>query len=152
VGNRRTVFSVSDGEYSDYRVHWLFEDRDDANVTATRVGGYVEEFDLYGPGSDDEITIHRQWGATAYVNPVGQIEDTVHCYSIESFSDEDPEAPTIREFIDQRWCDPDGVIHRGTQYEIRAWADSEGAARKAARERAAKVAAELAEGLRPNMT
>lgn len=151
VNEKKTVYSVSDGEYSSYRVHWLFEDREDADATATRVGGYVEEFDLYAPGSGGEITINRQWGATAYVNVTGQVDETVHCYSIESFSNEDPESPSIREFENQRWYDSSGEMHIGSTYEVRAWAHDEAAARKAAKERAAKLAAVLTEGGRPDL-
>lgn len=151
MGENKTVYAVSYGEYSDYRVRWLFEDRADADATATRVGGYVEEFDLYEPGSGDELTVNHQWGASVHINPDGRMNDYTHCYSIESFSDEAPESSTIREFPDRRWCDDGGNMHWGTEYEVRAWGPSEDVARKVARERAAKLAAELSEGRPPNL-
>ena len=151
MGEKKTVYAVSDGEYSDYRVHWLFEDRGDANSTAARVGGYVQEFDLYGPGSGNELTVRHEWIAAAVVNPVGQVDEDIRVYSYESFSDEELQKSSIREFPARNWCDPDGNIHTGTTYEVRVAAIDQEAARKAAKERASKIAAEIAEGRPPSL-
>lgn len=153
MGAKKTAYAVTSGECSSYCVHWLFENFDDAAQTARRIGGEVEALDLYAPGSGSEITVIHQWIATAIVNPAGQVDEAVPCFRIGSFSDEVMEAPgeRIREVKDQRWCDLDGNIARGSQYEIRVWAHDEVTARKMARERAAELATVLAEGGTPDL-
>ena len=151
MGEKKTVYAVSDGEYSSYQVCWLFENREDAEVTANRVGGYVEEFDLYGPGSGNELTINHRWWASVQITATGKISDTVQCFSVEAFSDEEMPTSTIREFPNRRWCDDNGNMHTGTEYGIRTAGPSEDVVRKAVRERAAKLAAELAEGRPPSL-
>ena len=52
----KTVYAISSGAYSDYRVHWLLEDKEEAErlVNELNDDGYdapfVEEFDLAEPG------------------------------------------------------------------------------------------------------
>jgi hypothetical protein len=57
----KTIWAASRGEYSDYRVHTLFTSRELAQQLADKIGGYVEEFQLW-----DELpsafTVYERWG------------------------------------------------------------------------------------------
>lgn len=81
------VYSVSNGEYSDYDVEALFESKEDAqaaadlmNAGATYSNGHrVEEFRLYAAGTKPPV--HEEWQAHFEVKagqPLGDPEWT-HC-------------------------------------------------------------------------
>lgn len=65
----KTVYSVSSGSYSDYRVEKLFESREDAERFADGGGGqytdgFVEEFQLY-PAGTEGYEVWRAMGWTS---------------------------------------------------------------------------------------
>lgn len=157
MSDKRTVFSVSAGEYSDYRVEALFEDRADAETTAARTGWYVEEFDLYGPGNSDVVKPRVQVHATAWIDSAGRINDNVDVRTYAVDHDEEPDhLPAV--YSSRHWPErrPDGTIQmdygrNGEYYQVKAYADDVTTAQKAVRERAAQIAAGLAEGRKPKV-
>jgi len=151
MGEKRTVYSVSMGEYSDYGVLYLFEDSADAEANAARhPGWYVQEFDLYGPGSGDVLKPWHAVSATAYVNGEGRILDHVEVYA---WHQDDPadahDLPPVGGVTKrERWPlpHPNPPLATGPYYCVMAVAGDVERARKAAQERAAKVAARVARG------
>lgn len=154
---KRTVYSLSAGEYSDYRVLDLFEDRADAEANAARNPDWrVEEFDLYPPGSRDVFIPRQRFTANAWVNTEGRILDHVHVRDYFDYPDEGPEpvGTSVRKTTFSM-ISADGVKFDwplgSTVYEVFACADDEITVRKAVQERAAKVAATLVEGGTPEV-
>ncbi len=56
----RTIWAVTDGEYDDYRVEFLFETEDDARrAIDAGVGDNVEQMILFGPGEQPrKVTLY----------------------------------------------------------------------------------------------
>lgn len=149
---RRTAYGVTSGEYSDYRVHAMFDTREDAQRCADRLSRTrshydvdVQEFPMYGPGGGDEYRNRPEFHADLVVRE-GRIVEP--CDGCEDFlGAEDPPTSLTVTPIPSRpapgWKGP--VIYR-----VEATGASREAALKAVRERAARVAALVAEGLDPD--
>jgi hypothetical protein len=155
IGEKRTVHSVSAGEYSDYTVLALFEDRADAETAAARhPHWYVQDFDLYPTGSADAMIPRRRFSAVAFVDREGRINDVIRTHDWLEYPDEGPQR-TYTDVMQHSSCLwpvvlPDGSETaeriRGGVFQVYAHADEEKRARKAVRERAAKVASILVDG------
>lgn len=159
MSEKRTVYSVSSGAYSNYRVEALFEDHADANANAVRhPDWYVEEFDLHPPGSSDALVPWHGFTAWAWVNSEGHVSDEVAVVEWHDYPDEGPPQPSTSLRSTRQW--PIGLSD-GSQsfewhvaydvYEVGVTANDEERARKAVRERAAEVAAVIAEGGDPKI-
>lgn len=156
---KRTVYSVSSGEYSDYGVLGLFEDRGDAEANAARnPRWYVEEFALHPPGAGDVMQQVIEYSATAWVSMEGKILDYVNvCRHYTWPEDADPPEEVLSSVHEStfsmisvdngaRRFQPEWPIGAKV-YEVYAHVTrDEVRARKAVQERAARVAAAIAQG------
>lgn len=139
----RTVYAVSSGDYSDYIVHFLFVTETDAQRHAEqrRLGdrheeSRVEEFTLFDEGeSPARIGRHSAWIS---LTGDGEIAHEDEHFDVE-WGHSAADALT-RPRVTVR-----GSYAYGGRYMIRAEAASRDAAWKAARDRAAKMKAELVE-------
>lgn len=136
---KRTVWAVISGDYSDYRVHALFEDKADADDAAARIGLEVEEFDLYSPGDRSLRRLPEHW-AYCDVTSEGVLRERPVELPYTTIGDSPP--PT------NVWV-RDRDVGANKEYVVGATAATEEAARKSVRERAAQVAAMVVEGLDP---
>jgi len=154
---KRTVYSVSEGEYSDYRVLDLFEDKDDAEAIASHNPDWdVQEFNLYPSGTRTVMVPQKRYSARILINGDGRIVDHVSVRDWADYPDEEPSRdmavthrapwPLKLKVGDELVPVPERV---GQPYEVTVHADSEERARKVARERAAKVASVLIDGGTP---
>jgi hypothetical protein len=146
TANKRTVYAASSGAYSDYTVRALFEDRADAEATVARMNtsrfydAYVEEFDLFPAGSGDALVARPRYEASLGVGMDGVLIDAepdVEFTTVDA--DVEPVSPPV---CLETWDGRDS-------YEVSVMADDEPTAVKAVRERAARVAAQLVEGIDP---
>lgn len=148
----RTVYSVSEGEYSDYGIVALFEDRADAEANASRHSDwYVQEFDLYPQGSWDVMVPRKRFSATVWVDNEGRIVDLGSVRDNDEYPDPGPMRTFTAVYASRLPISINGVrLPEGqassSGYEISTSADSEERVRKVVRERAAKVAAAIAQG------
>jgi len=173
VGEKKTVYAVATGDYSDYAIEALFEDKVDAETTAQRIDGYVQEFDLYFPGGGNIIRPRRRVTSRSFVSLDGSVLDYTETWSTAVDAGEGPWATRVRRvnytpgdmqlFEIIRRCDDDGNITEERKpldkpranfiyaggYEVVASADDEETARKLARGRADGVAAVINGGGTP---
>lgn len=136
---RRTVWSVSSGEYSDYSVTALYENKADALTMAARHHGYVQEFELYSPG---DLSRRRATGWTSTIKV--KFDGTVG----------QPDTQEIRygEMDDQGLVDERPLelrLGRERAIFVNGYGDTEERAVKGAKDRAAKTASELLDGHDP---
>lgn len=143
---KKTVYAISSGDYSDYRVHALFESREDAEAavqTADRwEAAEVQEFDFYPAGTGTSFRWRTPYEAVVKIAADGTIG----------------EASVRKErgrFLDADWTgkvrDSHGLFERHrTRLPVTVYAQAltEEAAIKAASERAGQVAWEI--GRRPS--
>lgn len=132
-----TVYVVTSGEYSDFRIEAIFETRQDADACVTRGAGEdVAEYELYGPG-DDTFRLRKVFYTHVLITPDGVIgESKSDMQSWPSTQD--------KELFVSASVGP--WVH---QWRVDAVAATRDAAVKAVRERAAKVASLLAQGMNP---
>lgn len=133
---KRTVYAVSTGSYSNYTIEAVFEDRVDAEMTAERVGGTVEEFEILPPGSGGYIRPRLRYVVNTTVSCHGKINTEWSEHSSYVDQDSAPEPPLMH---------TDYYGH----YRIMVQADTREAAVKAASEYAARVGALVVEGVDP---
>lgn len=170
MGEKKTVYAVVTGEYSDREIQALFEDMADAEVTAERIQGHVEAFDHYPTGSGQVIRSRHRVTSRSFVDLSGNVLDYTETWSTAVDADEEPPRTKVRRvnytssdiqlFEIVRRCDDDGNIIEERKpldkpranfiyaggYEVVASADDEGAARALARGRADGVAAVINSG------
>lgn len=145
---KRAVYALVSGSYDEYQIHCLYETREDAQAAVDRMTGPgvapyykdpdVEEYDMYSNG-DVSFGALPQWQAQCIVRTDGTIE---------------PGDPTWLHF---KACDQERVLddrplffHEGEgRIYVNVGAPDRAEAEKAARDRAAVVAARLAEGVDP---
>lgn len=139
--DRRTVYVVTTGEYSDYAVQAVYEREEDAQACAHRIGGDVEGYPLYPPG-DDSFRERPRHYAHVDVNADGTFREEIFEWSSSDLGDYERglEADVIKVGAHH----PDGPWFRVTTH-----APTPAQAAKAARERAAQVSAALIEGRDP---
>lgn len=142
----RTVYVVTSGEYSDYTVDCVFEHRSDAEKRAGK-WGQVEEFLMFGPDDDPSEYRRNVVMAWAVVDVEGRIHEdkTPHSYTKLALSDD----AAVRSFQDngRRVVAPVNYPRKG--WAVTIGASTEEAAWKAVRERAAKVASLVVQGMDP---
>lgn len=127
-----TIYAVSTGEYSDYRVHGAFVERDDAQALVDRLPAYdtgeVLELPLCAPGDRISLVPRKVYRADV---------------SIKDGLIGEPQLGFTREVIDTEvpveWAAPTGMFG-----EVGVWvtAATPDAALKAARDKAADVLAQ----------
>ena len=130
----KTVYMVTDGEYSDYRIRAVFELQADAEqAQQAGLGDDVAAIVLYAAGAPlpAKQTI---WLASCYLNPGNH---RVTAFSQEVWSC-DPDWLRSDRPVVEEWRSPTGG-------SVQATAHTEEAARKAAADRAAKIRAEALE-------
>ena len=150
----RTVYVVTSGEYSDYRVDSVFETRPAAEAWAGK-WGQVEEFPMFADGDNPEDYERTVVQADVIVDtngkilegpPFGTYANTVYAADYEAaerqYSDQIPRVVRLQH-----------AFVRGQRLEtcwrVNAFAPTKEAAEKAVRERAAKVASLVVQGMDP---
>lgn len=150
----RTVYVVTSGEYSDYSVDAVFEDRGDAEAYAGK-WGQVEEYPMFAPGDDPQDYRQVVVQADLIVDSTGKILDgsPFGTYVNDTYAADYESAE--RQYLDvlPRVVRLNHVYIRGRRVEncwrVNVCAPTREAAEKAVRERAAKVASLVAQGLDP---
>jgi hypothetical protein len=147
MSERRTIYAVSSGAYSDYVVHGLFLDKADAVAVVERLntGGdhwFVEEFPLY-PSGDRSLRRADNWRAAVQVKYDGSIGKSWTSSEVYLGDNNGPMHP-ISEASTLHWTN--GEL---AGWHVAAYGLSKEQAEKAARERAAQVAALVIEGVDP---
>ena len=131
----KTVYMVTDGEYSDYRIRAVFELEADAErAQQAGLGDNVAAIMLY-PADAEAPTKQTIWLASCYLS-------SSNPYRVTAFSQEvwscDPDWLQSDRPVVQEWRSPTGG-------SVQATAHTEEAALKAAADRAAKIRAEALE-------
>lgn len=136
-----TVYVVTSGEYSDYSIEAIYEDRETADAHVTRLGdatGYrsVEEWEVK-PKGDTSYRHITDYSVALGVTEDGKILDKVYEYEYNHTGDSTEPART--------WLSAGGL---DAAWTIQAESNvSEEHCLKVARERAAQVCALIAQGL-----
>lgn len=100
----RTVYALSSGSYSTYRIHCLFEREEDAKAAAAAAGRgqvysdhFIEELTLFGPVGQPRKTV--MYTARATVRVEGHWKDWAPNVSSEEewiYTGRGPERPELR--------------------------------------------------------
>lgn len=76
-----TIYLITSGEYSDYKVHGAFVDESDARAIAELAQSHIHDVDveplpLCGPG-ERTLTLRERWTAWAHVGPDGVLQGEI---------------------------------------------------------------------------
>jgi hypothetical protein len=145
----RTIYAVTQGTYSDYRVRVLFNNRDDAHRHIKSLQADddpylhteeldIEEFTLMDPGEQPERVPHHY--VQIIVGPHGGIQKEHHSFGMTWTAGDYDSPPGKRPRVEVGQAPA-----FGQGWYIRVVARTEEAAWKAARDRAAQKRAELLE-------